>query len=40
MKDPQLTTVFKLAEALDMKPHEFIKLIEDSLPNDFSLIDK
>lgn len=40
MKDPQLTTIFKLAEALDMKPHEFIKLIEDSLPKDFSLIDK
>ena len=40
MKDPQLTTVFKLAEAFDMKASEFIKLIEDDLPKNFSLIEK
>ena len=40
LKDPQLTTIFKLAEALEIKPHEFIKLIEDKLPKDFSMIDK
>ncbi len=40
MKDPQLTTVFKIAEAFDMKPSEFIKLIEDELPENFSLIEK
>lgn len=40
MKDPQLTTVFKIAEAFDMKPSEFIKLIEAELPKNFSLIEK
>jgi transcriptional regulator with XRE-family HTH domain len=40
MKDPQLTTVFKLAEAFNKKPSEFVKLIEDELPKNFSLIEK
>ncbi len=40
MKDPQLTTVFKLAEALNIKPSEFVKLIENDLPKNFSMIDK
>ena len=40
MKDPQLTTVFKLAEALNIKPSEFIKLIENDLRKNFSMIDK
>ena len=40
MKDPQLTTIFKLAEALNIKPSEFIKLIEKDLPKEFSIIDK
>lgn len=40
MKDPQLTTVFKLAEAFELKASEFIKLIESDLPEDFSLIEK
>ncbi len=40
LKDPQLTTVFKLAEAFDMKPSNFIKLIEEELPENFSLIEK
>ncbi len=39
LKDPQLSTVFKLSEALGMKPNQFVKEIEDSLPKDFSLID-
>lgn len=39
LKDPQLTTLFKLAEAFNLKPHEFVKLIEDGLPENFSLID-
>lgn len=39
LKDPQLTTLFKLAEAFNLKPHEFVKLIEDGLPEGFSLID-
>lgn len=40
LKDPQLTTFFKLAEALNLKPHQLMKLIEKDLPNDFTLIDK
>ena len=40
IKDPQITTVFKLAEALNIKPSELLKLIEDDLPKGFSMIDK
>ncbi len=40
MKDPQTTTLFKLAEAFNMKTWQFVKLIEDDLPKDFSLIEK
>ena len=39
LKDPQLTTVFKLSEALGIRPFEFVKKIEENLPQDFSLID-
>ena len=40
LKDPQLTTFFKIAEALNMKPSELLLEIENQLPKDFSLIDK
>ena len=40
LKDPQLTTFFKIAEALNMKPSELLREIENQLPKDFSLIDK
>lgn len=40
MKDPQLTTLFKLAESFSMKPSELIRMIEDDLPENFHLIDK
>lgn len=40
IKDPQITTVFKLAEALNIKPSELLKLIENDLPKGFSMIDK
>ena len=40
MKDPQLTTIFKLAEAFDLKTWQFVKLFEEELPEDFCLIDK
>ncbi len=40
LKDPQLTIFFKLAQALNVKPHKLMKLIEDDLPQDFSLIDR
>lgn len=39
-KDPQLTTVFKLAEAFNMKASEFVSLIEKELPDGFYLIEK
>lgn len=40
LKDPQLTTFFKIAEALNIKPSELLREIENQLPKDFSLIDK
>ena len=40
LKDPQLTTLVKLAEAFDMKLSDFSKLIEEKLPDNFSLIEK
>ncbi len=39
LKDPQLTTVFKLSEALGIKASDFVKIIEQELPNGFSLIE-
>ncbi len=39
LKDPQLTTIFKISEALGIKPSEFIRKIEEILPENFSLID-
>ena len=40
LKDPQLTTIFKLSEALGIRPFEFVKKIEEILPENFSLIDE
>lgn len=40
LKDPQLTTVFRLCEALGIKTSEYIKLIETRLPDNFTLLDK
>lgn len=40
LKDPQLTTLFKLAEAFNMNLSDFIKQIESELPENFSLIDQ
>ncbi|MCX4274792.1 MAG: helix-turn-helix transcriptional regulator [Candidatus Gastranaerophilales bacterium] len=39
VKDPQLTTIFKVAEALGVKASEFVKIIEDELPDGFSLVE-
>lgn len=39
LKDPQITTLFKLSEALNIKTSELIKLIEKDLPERFSFID-
>ena len=40
MKDPQLTTLCKIAEALNIKLSDFIKEFESNLPEKFSLIEK
>lgn len=32
LKDPQLTTIFKVAEALNVKASEFVKMVEEELP--------
>ncbi len=40
LKDPQLTTIFKLAEAYNISPAEFMSKISKNLPTDFSMIDK
>ncbi len=39
IKDPQLTTIFKLSEALGVRPWEFVRKIEENLPEGFSLIE-
>ena len=40
LKDPQLTTIFKIAEACNISPEKFISKIIEKLPPDFSLIEK
>lgn len=39
-KDPQLTTIFRLAEAFNLNAQDFIKLIDKELPANFSFLDK
>ena len=39
IKDPQLASVFKVAEALGVKASEFVKIIEEGLPEGFSLVE-
>lgn len=40
LKDPQLTTIFRIAEACNISPSAFISKISEKLPQNFSLIDK
>lgn len=40
LKDPQFTTLFKIAEALDLRPYQLVRFVEDDLPEDFTLIDR
>ena len=37
IKDPQLTTLFKLANSFNLKTSEFIKELEKELPDKFSI---
>ena len=39
-KDPQFTTLYKLAEAYNISFIDFMKLVIKELPQDFTLIDK
>ena len=39
VKDPQLTTLFKFANAFNIKPSVFIKEIERDLPDNFNICD-
>ena len=40
VNEPKLVSIWTVSEALGLKPHELIKLVEDELPVSFSLIDK
>ena len=39
VKDPQLTTLFKLANAFGLSISQFLKILETNLPEDFSISD-
>ncbi len=39
IKDPQFSTLWRIAEGLDIKPHILVKLIEDELGDNFSFIE-
>ena len=39
IKDPQISTLWRIAEGLDIKPHILIKLVEDELRKDFSFLE-
>ena len=40
IKDPQLTTIFRLAEAFDLSIVEFLEKVCKKLPKSFEIIDK
>lgn len=40
VNEPKLVSIWTISEALGLKPHELIKLVEDELPDTFSLIDR
>lgn len=39
IKDAQLSTLWRIAEGLDIKPHVLIKLVEEELGEDFSFLE-
>lgn len=39
IKDPQISTLWRIAEGLEIKPHILIKLVEDELGKNFSFIE-
>jgi len=38
-KDPQLSTVWRIAEGLEISPHKLIKRLEEKLGQNFSFLD-
>ena len=40
IKDPQFSTLWRIAEGLDIKPHILVKMIEEELGDDFSFIEE
>ena len=39
IKDPQLSTFFRIAEGLEIPPHTLLKLIEEHLEKNFSFLE-
>lgn len=39
IKDPQFSTLWRIAEGLEIKPHELVKMIEDKLGENFSFLE-
>lgn len=39
IKDPQFSTLWRIAEGLDIKPHVLVELIENELGDNFSFLE-
>jgi len=39
IKDPQFSTLWRIAEGLEIKPHELVKMIEDEVGAEFSFLE-
>ena len=39
IKDPQFSTLWRIAEGLDIKPHILVKMIEDEVGDEFSFLE-
>ena len=39
IKDPQFSTLWRIAEGLDIKPHILVEMIENELREDFSFLE-
>ena len=39
IKDPQFSTLWRISEGLDIKPHILVKMIEDEVGENFSFLE-
>lgn len=39
IKDPQFSTLWRIAEGLEIKPHKLVEMIEDEVGSDFSFLE-